>query len=679
MSPPTANPCPSVRSPSESPEPAGGTNKAHHGEASSILPAITPSRSLSGQPESGKHGETRRNPIRQGVTSLPFLLERMGHHLRSTRQQPLTDIDLDLSTCADSCSQQEINAAEGYAFLIQEQEVHFLELFWQTHYFSYPILNEAQIRSEHRALWADHDPTKPRRPSPLIDIILALCIQLGSLYLDDGGGDSCSSLAGLQYYRQCEEYLDQTIEGPSITTVQCYIFSVVYMYEAGLLNTAQVVAGQAIMMAMMQGLCNEPSSTEAEPQREVTRRKWWSLYILDAKLSMEVGRPPLLGPSHSTCEMPSDSNEVAQWLGPHYSFDDTCPTWLGFQTQTLGLLNAVRQVRAAFYNKYEQVVGEHGYREFVENATAREECAAILTEQMKALDAWAEQLPSGYMLPRRDGQPYSTDRSPMDIQADIIIHCQRQRLLLELQYHQYRMSFYQPFITFAATSMVSSPLSDTKATAALNHAMTFTDLVHQAHTTSMVLGGVHHVLRWQVHALFIMMAFVYAFPLSSSIPVARRAVDLAIAVIEGYGSGMPRARRVAAIARALGEDMDAFTKSLHSNRGGRTLFPSSRAWPSSSSSSSSSGFPGPIYAPTLQLGSSSLPLVEGVGKQMLPYSPMSTNMMDMDFLNNFQVEEDGEVGMDMMWANSGLEPNNVAYAAPWAMVPPGDNVVDRSM
>lgn len=606
----------------------------------------------------------------------------MRHYLQATRQD--SHLDLDLAACACSCSQPDINAATGQGFLSRQQEMHFLDLFWQTHYFSYPILNEAHVRSDHKALWADLDPAAPRRPSPLVDIILALCIQLGSSYMETGLSSTPSPLAGYQYYRRCEEYIHQSIEGPSITTVQCYIFSIVYLYEAGLLNRAQVVAGQAIMMARMLGLGNEPLSTESEPQKEVTRRKWWSLYILDAKLSMEVGRQPLLGPSHSTCDMPSDSNEVAQWLGPHYSFDDTCPTWLGFQTQTLGLLNAVHGVRAAFYAKYDKIVGEKGYKEFVHNTAAREECAAILTDHMKTLDAWARQLPDGYVVPRRDGQPYSTDRSPIDIRSDTIIHCQRQRLLLELQYHQYCMSFYQPFITLNSTSEVSTPMSDTKATAALNHAITLTDMVHQAHASSMVLGGVHHVIRWQVNALFIMTAFVYTFPLSSSVPAARRAFELALSVIDLCGAAMPRARGVAAMARALGEDVDTLVKSFH-------LDSASSRSTTSSSSPSSLGIPGaaaatmegdgqvPTTSAPAPLGSLQVPLVGGFEKPM-PHSPAPHDMtgMNVDFLSHFQA--DGahlEAIENMMWPS--MDPADEANAGLWALVPPGGYGVDGSI
>ncbi|KAG8156336.1 hypothetical protein KVR01_013788 [Diaporthe batatas] len=614
-------------------------------------------------------------PILQGVTSLPSLLARLDEFLQSNR--PQLQLELDLSSCAGNCSQQHINATHGYGFLTRAQESHYLDLFWQTHYFSFPILNEGQFRSDFKALWADQDAAAPRKPSPLVDIMLALCIQLGSSFRRQNAGESGNGapLAGYQYYRRCQEAIDQTIESPSITTVQCYIFSIVYLYEAGLLNRAQAVAGKAVMMAMLIRLPNEPRSTEPEPQKEVARRTWWSLYILDGMLSMEVGRPPLLGPYHSTCDLPSDSIEVAKWLGPHYSFDDSCPTWLGFQTQTLRLINAVRQVRSAVYTKYESIVGERGYSSFVDNTAAREECAGILTAQMKQLDAWAAQVSEGYTVPRRDGQPFSTDRSAIDIRPDTIVHCQRQRLLLELQYHQHCMSLYQPFITLSPAPDVSTPLSDTKAVAALNHAMALTAIMHQSLTSSETLGGTHHVLRWQQNALFIMLGFAYTYPLSSSIPAAARAIEMATAVIDMYCEALPQTRGVAAVARALADDAGAVNAGLHSgnvctvgstvggggggggsiSRGSSVGFQASMLGPSTAVTPTQMHQPGP---PNLPLATTST--IEGPEKA----APTTfTNLPGTDFVSNIPEGDVQLEAVDMDWGNMNAY-NALDY--PWA-------------
>ncbi|KAI1397485.1 fungal-specific transcription factor domain-containing protein [Hypoxylon fuscum] len=546
------------------------------------------STSYADQPSASSRDGIRVDSILYDIASLPFFLKNMGDFLQTTRHR--AELDLDISTCVGAAQAPPTLPPDplGTSYFRPAQEVHFLDLFWQTHYFSYPILHEAQFRKEYTALVADSIPGEPRKASPLVDIVLALCIQLGSFFLRPPSDShtsgakslerSCPSLAGYQYYQRCQDAIDQTIESPSITAVQCYIFSIVYLYEAGLLNRAQVVVGKAIMMAMMLGLPNEPVPSDPEPQREVARRTWWSLYILDAKLSMEVGRPPIIGPSHSTCHLPSDSPDVARWLAPHYPYDAACPTWLGFQTQTLRLVDAVRSIQSALYAKYDAVVGQHGYKYFVANGNPREECARVLAEKMKELDAWTKQVPAGYFVPRKDGQPYSTDRSPLELNPgpNVLIHCQRQRLLLELQYHQYCMSLYRPFISFASSSEVPTPLSDSQAAAALSHAMALTSMIHQAVTSSEALSGIYHVFRWQKNALFIMLGYAYTFPVNHSMAAIRKTIDMAVVVIDMYRDTLPEASRVAATARVLALDAGAMV-------GG--FYPTGSTWSSSSTSS----------------------------------------------------------------------------------------------
>ncbi|KAI1385487.1 fungal-specific transcription factor domain-containing protein [Hypoxylon trugodes] len=528
------------------------------------------SRSYADQPSASSCDGVRVDSTFYGVGSLPFFVKNMGGFIQTTRQQTLPN--LDISGCFGAANIPAIIPQDGLItdYLRPAEEMHSFDLFWQTHYFSHPILHEAQFRTEYTTLVAESMPGEPRMASPLVDIILALSIQLGSSSRNTNGfhtnhsdspRQSCPSLAGYQYYQRCQQAIDQSIEIPSITTVQCCVFSIVYLYEAGLLNRAQVTIGKAIMMAMMLGLPNEPALNVPEPQREVARRTWWSLYILDTKLSMEVGRPPIIGPSHSTCHLPSDSPEVARWLAPHYPYNAACPTWLGFQTQTLRLLDAVRSVRSAFYAKYDSAVGENGYMHFVTSATFREECARVLTEQMKDLNAWTKQVPLGYFVPRKNGHPYSTDQSPLELDPgpNVIIHCQRHRLLLELQYHQYCMMLYRSFICFAPNSEIQTPLSDSQAAAALNHAMELTSMIHQALISSEALSGIYSAFRWQKEALFTMLGFAYSFPTSHLASEVRSKVDIALAIIDKYRDTLPEAGRVAAVARVLAEDVSAVT------------------------------------------------------------------------------------------------------------------------
>ncbi|KAI0437789.1 hypothetical protein F4803DRAFT_555673 [Xylaria telfairii] len=654
-------------------------------------------------PPSGARNGAWVDSIFYGVTSMPFFLSRMDQFLQTGLQRPQLDLDLDVFTYATSTSRdtrssrapiQLVNyinppqdtiksSADGY--LPRAQESLFLDLFWQTHYFGFPILNEAQFRREYKSLWDESPGGGPRKASPLVDIVTALCIQLGGFLVRQrgqaGGFDDrnqpgqkpspdykTSSLGGFQYYRRCQDAIDQMTESPSIEHVRCSIFSIVYLYEAGLLNSAHVAAGKAIMMAMILGLPNEPQAGEPEPQREVARRTWWSLYILDAKLSMEVGRPPLIGPSHSTCQLPSDSNDVARWLGPHYSFDDSCPTWLGFQTQTLRLLDAVLSVRSVFLAKYDSIVGSNGYKDFVSDAVAREECACLLTERMKDINEWARQVPGGYLVARRHGQPLSTDRTPLMFEANMIIHCQRQRLLLELQYHEYCMSLYQPFICFASSADELTPVSDAKATAALAHAMTLTSMIHQTLTNTEALSGIYHVYRFQKNALFTMLGFAYTFPINGSAAATRKSIEMAIAVIEMYRDILPEAGPVAAVGRVLAEDASSVLGNIGTGN----------SW--SSSLPSTSSVPTPVLplcpTPGGRAAGSDAPqttasklLVPAVDPDLVQQDwnmmviPSTDKVISQEPLHQLGEEGADMQSMDMLWAS--LDPGDVPNIDRW--------------
>ncbi|KAF2135443.1 uncharacterized protein K452DRAFT_208217, partial [Aplosporella prunicola CBS 121167] len=498
--------------------------------------------------------------VHYGVLSLPFFLKRMSAFLQTTglhHQHPPLDGSTTPTTPVPLFS-----AVAGTDFLPRAQEDSFLDLFWQTHHFSYPIINEADFRLHYRSLWAGCAPHAPRQPSPLVDIVLALCIQLGASLIPDSQKPSYPALAGLQYYQRCQSLVADTIESPSITTVQCHVFSIVYLYEAGLLNRAQVLSGEAIMMAIILGLNNEPPADELEEQKEITRRTWWSLYILDAQLGMEVGRPFMVTPSHSNCHPPSDALDIAHSLGPHYMFGDGSTTWLGFQNRTLSLLETVRSISSAFHAK---CLSETGTKSFYSNSATREEAAHFLTEQIKLLGAWASQVPVGYRMQRRGGEAFSTDRAPLDLDHNVPIQYQRQRLLLELQYHQHALNLYRPFICFAPTPEASTPLSDNKATSSLNHAITLTNLIHQALDASEVLNGMNQVFRWQKNALFTMLGFAYTFPISHYTAATCKAIDTAIKVVEMYSGVLPEAGQVSELARTLAGNVDAIISGFRRN------------------------------------------------------------------------------------------------------------------
>lgn len=461
----------------------------------------------------------------------------------------------------------------GGELLGRAQEDHFLDVFWQIHHFSYPVINELDFRIHYQALWSNTPPGAPRQPSALVEIVLALCMQLGSSFLAHTTESSTTSspfasypsLAGFQYYQRCQSLLCKATESPTVTTVQCYILSIVYLCEAGLFKTAQLMKGKASAVAMMLGLNNEPQSGESEPQKELMRRTWWSLYILDAELSIKEGRTFTIFPSQSACRLPSESPEIARSLGPQYMSNDSSLTWLGFQSQTLRLLDTVKRIWSAFYSKCDAEIGEHDTMDFASNGAAREECARFLTEQMKTLTAWTTQVSTDYLAPRRGGESLSIDRSPLIFDHTTPVYYQRHRILLELQYHFHAMTLYRPFICFAQTPETSTPLSNDKAMASVNHAIALITITQQALLSSEILTGSNLVFHWLKSALFTTIGFAYAYPVSRHITATRKAIEMAMFVVEMYSGILPEASHVATFAHSLANKADSIISEFRSS------------------------------------------------------------------------------------------------------------------
>lgn len=451
-------------------------------------------------------------------------------------------------------------------YLMKVQQDYLLDLFWTHHHTSFPIVEQAEFRRHYDSLWAESSMGVAfRKPSPLVDIVLALCIQFGAALIprnENGQSNPMdvedTRLAGRIYFQRCHALLNEKGNAASVVAVQCYVYSAIYLVNAGRMNSAQTLLATAIQTAHIVGLNHEPPETLSKAQQELRRRLWWSLYILDSTTSMILGRPCLTQLASASCRLPNDSVETARALGPNYVSPMQNITWLNCHSQTLLLVNTVRTIHAAYLDKSSDIVSQVRNRKFIKDGQAREKCARFLADCTKKLSAWAQQVPDGLKLRRRGGgDSFSTDRSPLQFDFSIPVWLQRQRLVLALRYHNHSMETYRPFISLSSTSSSSfTPLSDNNAVACLSHAISITNIIHQTFMETDILNGLHCVFRNQQNALFTAVAYACAYPVSPQTASARKAISTAVAVFEHFGPGFSPAGIAAELARDLAAKVD---------------------------------------------------------------------------------------------------------------------------
>ncbi|CAK7206088.1 hypothetical protein SEUCBS139899_008871 [Sporothrix eucalyptigena] len=214
-----------------------------------------------------------------GPSSMQYFLSRVGTFLGSafaepvpTRNMLLTGVNRRLAYLTSSgpsgpSADPQLPASSGIAKVHQPamsrtQEEYFLNTFWESYYYTLPIVDEDAFQAHYASLWEspDQDSRGPRKDSALVDIILALCIQSSSSFLPLATTGSTSTkgedptIAGRWYYRRAKALLAAYMESPSITTVQVQLLASIYLCCASFQNTSHSTLAVAVRNATIVGL-----------------------------------------------------------------------------------------------------------------------------------------------------------------------------------------------------------------------------------------------------------------------------------------------------------------------------------------------------------------------------------------------------------------------------------------
>ncbi|KAH8597330.1 fungal-specific transcription factor domain-containing protein [Bisporella sp. PMI_857] len=512
----------------------------------------------------GIHISTARSPQKTwyGSSSLFYFIGRINTFLTSALHQSHSThrllpnsasylLDGPTAVAADDQSNVSVPAGDLTStgeYLSPTQEEYFLGLFWQSYYTSCPILDELEFKQHYQSLWATSD--KERKPSALVDIVVAVCMQYGMALLpgNDRGSNtearalvsnSDATIAGRWHYRRCQTLLSSQLESPTLATLQCHILSSIYLCCGSFQNMADNACTLAVRTAFMLGLHLEPPSAMPRKERELRKRIWWTLYVLESKMSMKLGRPFLLHRSSTACSLPSDDRETSIISGSGFAPLGENVTWLTWNLVNTKLILAARKAYTAFYldgpdTPYD---GRHH-------------------AGLQQLEEWLRNVPDAIKTKRQNnGIPFSTDLSDLDIEQFAPLWLQRQRLLLELMYHNLSTNFCRPSIEFDRTSQHASFPEETAVRCAA-HAMALTHIMHQVITRTSILAGWHEAFQWQWNTAMTLVGFILAYPQASSTMEARKSIDLAVIVFETFGNSFAVAASAANILGDLITKMD---------------------------------------------------------------------------------------------------------------------------
>lgn len=501
---------------------------------------------------------------------------RIGAHLSKSLQQPVNTkfmqpkgINRTLTSPTSPDDGEHTITRRGEVpkpCMSRTQEEYFLSLFWESYNAHCPIIAEDEFREHYDSLWQTSEPY--RKPSALVDIVLAICMQYGWAFLlqnvdpEQNKDYDDASIAGRLYFRRCQHLLASQLESPSITTLQCHLYSVIYLCCASFQNMAHTTLAVAIRTAQILGLHLEPPKSMAPAERELRKRLWAMAYMIEAKTCMKLGRPISVQPCQSTVSAFTDSAEAASLYGSSLRAHDGV-TRLTYASQQMKFTEISVNIYGILYNKFAQVVGSGEHGSFYKDPQKLETCAEYLSTLTAPLKGWIDQVPDGIKLKRRgDGEPLSLDRTAITIDTTAPIWLQRHRICLELIYHTASSNLYRPFINFTPTPLHPTPISERHAIACAKHAIAHTNIMHHVLKETDLLNGWQEFFLWQWNVTVNMVGFVLAYPVHHSTRHARVAIDKAVEVFEVFGSHFAVAASAAAVTRELAEKADLLVSRL---------------------------------------------------------------------------------------------------------------------
>ncbi|RSL48082.1 hypothetical protein CEP54_013096 [Fusarium duplospermum] len=439
--------------------------------------------------------------------------------------------------------------------LTATQEAFFLDLFWDSWHCCYQILDQAEFEAHYKSLWGDPGQTT-RKPSAMVDIVLALCMQFGVTSLPRQVESKAeidirdATIAGRWLYRRAQALLAYELERPSLTTLQCQFWSAVYLGNASYQNMAQGMIGTAICTAHALGLHVEPSTELPLTEREARKQMWWTLFVFETRLCIRLGRPWGTEMSRATCSLPVEDQETRTG---HVA-------WRSYTVQRARLMLLFRAAFEKFHQKCASI--KKGNSDLIV-----EECSKTLQTGMDEIHAWADTVPTTLKTERREnGIPFSTDLSEVDIEAFAPLWLRRQRLMLELGYHDSLLTLGRSCIAFSLKvarepyhqgvhvdeipSKVSTMLL--VAESAAQHAISITHLLHQIYRDYDILDGWYEPFNYQWNAAITLVGFILAYSKNSSmIPTACEALSKSIEVLERMGSFFGVAASAAGVVKNL--------------------------------------------------------------------------------------------------------------------------------
>ncbi|KAG4277351.1 hypothetical protein FPRO04_07648 [Fusarium proliferatum] len=175
-----------------------------------------------------------------------------------------------------------------------------VELYFSTIHIAYPFIPQSPFMAN-----LAREGGIPNNATDLA-ILYAICA-IGSYYTSFPGRDTVSQTRHECYFQRAMALTAATSGHRSIQQVTLLLVQCFYLLAVSKTDSCWTTLGQAVRIAQSIGLHVESPSPKSRSGIELERRRrtWYSIYVLDRLLSLQLGRPPAIHDQDCSVALPS--------------------------------------------------------------------------------------------------------------------------------------------------------------------------------------------------------------------------------------------------------------------------------------------------------------------------------------------------------------------------------------
>ncbi|RFU24419.1 hypothetical protein B7463_g11918, partial [Scytalidium lignicola] len=188
----------------------------------------------------------------------------------------------------------------------------YIDIYFFTIHIAYPFVNKPLFMEKYERLWAGNiDVGESSSWLSLFYTILAI----GAYYTSFPRGENAKLQAHLHYfghamYLSYSMMTECTLENIQMLLAQCF-----FLLAIGQTDRCWNTLGLAIHVAQSIGLhvedsLKQPVTNLTPTEQEIERRTWYSMYVLDRLLALQLGRPFAIHEEDYCVNLPSETPET---------------------------------------------------------------------------------------------------------------------------------------------------------------------------------------------------------------------------------------------------------------------------------------------------------------------------------------------------------------------------------